>query len=132
MVHPAAKIAPTVFAGPPLIWHDFWLNLLIILLDMFISFDDQYYILWLGYTLMWKNDFYDNWSTFPIIQIVLIIGGWLTGKANVLQNLISKGSVTEKMYLYAKDLFEPKYKYLFTQRESAGQIHFNDPNSFVE
>ena len=81
---------------------------------------------------MWKNDFYDNWSTFPIIQIVLIIGGWLTGKPNVLQNLISKGSVTEKMYLYAKDLFEPKYKYLFTQRESAGEIHFNDPNSFAE
>ena len=99
---------------------------------MFISYDGQYYILWLGCTLMWKDDFYDNWSTFPIIQIVLIIGGALTGKANVLQNLINKGSVTKKMYLYVKDSFEPKYKYLFIQRESPGEIHFNDPNSFVE
>ena len=53
---------------------------------------------WFGCTLMWMDDFYDIWSTLPIIQLALIIGGAVTGKANILQNLIDKGSVSENMY----------------------------------
>ena len=51
-------------------------------------------MLWLGCALMWMDDFYDNWCTLPIIQLALIIGGAVTGKANILQNLINKQSVS--------------------------------------
>ena len=38
----------------------------------------------------------------------------------------------DKIYLYAKDLSEPKYKCLIKKRENAGIKHFNDPNAFIE
>ena len=41
-------------------------------------------------------------------------------------------NVVDKIYLYAKDLEEPKYKLLIDKREKAG-IHFNnDPTGFIE
>ena len=36
------------------------------------------------------------------------------------------------MYLYAKDLSESKYKYLFKTCENAGIKHVNDSNAFTE
>ena len=36
------------------------------------------------------------------------------------------------MYLYARDLNEPKYKILIKKREDAGIKHLNDPNAFIE
>ena len=36
------------------------------------------------------------------------------------------------MYLYAKDLSEPKYEFLIKKREDVGTNHFNDPNVFIE
>ena len=36
------------------------------------------------------------------------------------------------MYLYAKDLSESKYKYLFKNCENAGIKHVNDSNAFTE
>ena len=33
--------------------------------------------------------------------------------------------------MYAKDLSEPKYKFLIKRREDAGTKHFNDPNAFI-
>ena len=36
------------------------------------------------------------------------------------------------MYLYAKDPYEGKYKFLINKRESIGLKHFNDPKTFVE
>ena len=36
------------------------------------------------------------------------------------------------MYLYAKDLYEPKYQFLINKRESIGLKHFNDPKAFIE
>ena len=36
------------------------------------------------------------------------------------------------MYLYAKDLSEPKYEYLIKNRENAGIKHVNDGNPFIE
>ena len=36
------------------------------------------------------------------------------------------------MYLYARDLSEPKYEFLIKKHEDAGTKHFNYPNAFVE
>ena len=36
------------------------------------------------------------------------------------------------MFLYTKDLSEPKYEFLIKKREDAGIKHFNDPNAFIE
>ena len=36
------------------------------------------------------------------------------------------------MYLYAKDLSQPKYQFLIKKREDAGIKHLNDPNAFIE
>ena len=38
----------------------------------------------------------------------------------------------EKMYLYARDLNEPKYEILIKKRKDAGIKHLNDPNAFIE
>ena len=46
---------------------------------------------------------------------ILIIGGSGSGKTNILLNLIKEQDyhyVIDKIYLYAKDLSEPKYEYL--------------------
>ena len=43
---------------------------------------------------------------------ILIIGGSGSGKTNALINLINEQNDIDKIYLYAKDLSEPKYKYL--------------------
>ena len=40
--------------------------------------------------------------------------------------------VIDKIYLYAKDLSEPKYEYLIKKREDAGIKHLNDPNAFIQ
>ena len=37
-----------------------------------------------------------------------------------------------KFYLYAKDIHEPKYKYLINKREQAGIKNLNDPRAFIE
>ena len=34
--------------------------------------------------------------------------------------------------MYAKDLYEVKYKYLINEREGVGINHFNDPKAFIE
>ena len=40
--------------------------------------------------------------------------------------------VLTKIYLYARDLNQPKYKILIKKREDAGIKHLNDPNAFIE
>ena len=42
----------------------------------------------------------------------LIIGGSGSGKTNTLFNLINQQGDIDKIYLYAKNLSEPKYEYL--------------------
>ena len=37
----------------------------------------------------------------------------------------------DKIYLYARDLSEPKYKYLIKKREDAGIKNVNNPNAFI-
>ena len=48
-------------------------------------------------------------------------------------NFIQKdNNIVDKIYLYAKDLEEPKYQLLINKREKAGINFDNDPNSFIE
>ena len=35
------------------------------------------------------------------------------------------------MYLYAKDLGEPKYEFVIKKREDARTKHLKDPNAFI-
>ena len=44
-------------------------------------------------------------------------------------NLIKEQDDIDKMFLYAKDLSQPK---LIKKRENVGTDHFNDPNAFIE
>ena len=66
---------------------------------------------------------------------ILIIGGSASGKTNALLNSMKEqenGNVTDKIYLYAKDLNESKYQFLITRRKDVGTKHLNDPQTFVE
>ena len=66
---------------------------------------------------------------------ILIIGGSGSGKTNTLLNLIKEQDnrdVIDKIYLYARDLNEPKYQFLIKKREDAGIRYLNDPNAFIE
>ena len=46
-------------------------------------------------------------------------------------NLINEQNDIDKIYLYARDLSEPKYEYLIKKREDAGIKHVNNPNAFI-
>ena len=66
---------------------------------------------------------------------MLIIGPSGSGKTNTLLHLINnlnKTTPVDKIYLYAKDLAEPKYKFLINNRKNAGIKHFNNPTAFIE
>ena len=63
---------------------------------------------------------------------ILIIGGSGSGKTNTLLNLMNEQNDTDKIYLYAKDLSEPKYEFLIKKRENAGTKHLSNPNAFIE
>ena len=51
---------------------------------------------------------------------ILIIEGSGSGKTNALFNSINNLSGIDKIYLYAKDLYKPKYQFLINKRESTG------------
>ena len=66
---------------------------------------------------------------------MLIVGPSGSGKTNALLHLIQKLNDTnpiDKIYLYAKDLSEPKYEFLTNNRKNAGIKNYNDPNAFIE
>ena len=63
---------------------------------------------------------------------LLIIGPSGSGKTNVLLHLINNLHPIDKIYLYAKDLHEPKYGYLINKREQTGIKNLNDPHAFIE
>ena len=63
----------------------------------------------------------------------LIIGSSGSGKTNYLLNSIQKdNNIIDKMYLFAKDLEEPKYQFLIKKREKARLKNLNDKNAFIE
>ena len=47
-------------------------------------------------------------------------------------NLINHQPDVDKIYLYAKDPYEAKFKLLINKTESIGIKHFNDSASFIE
>ena len=75
-----------------------------------------------------KNENKDNNWPFRM----LIIGPSGSGKTNTLLHLINNLHLIDKIYLYAKDLSEPKYEYLINKREQAGIKNLNDPKEFIE
>ena len=62
---------------------------------------------------------------------MLIIVSSGTAKTNLSLNLIEKQPDIDKIYLYAKDLYESKYQYLINKREGVGISHFNDPKASI-
>ena len=74
-----------------------------------------------------------NWPYIPDHPYrILIIGGSGSGKTNALINLINEQNDIDKIYLYAKDLSEPKHEYLIKKREDVGIKHVNNLNAFIE
>ena len=57
---------------------------------------------------------------------IITIGGFDSGKTNALLNLIWHKPDIDKIYLYAKNLYEEKYQLLINKRKGAGIKHFND------
>ena len=80
-----------------------------------------------------KTEHNENW---PYIRDhpyrIIIIGGSGSGITNALINLINEQNDIDKIYLYARDLSEPKYEYLIKKREDVGIKHVNNPNAFIE
>ena len=73
----------------------------------------------------------DNKKDWPYRKS--IIGPSGIGKTNYLLNSIQKeDNIIDKIYLYAKDLEEPKYQLLINKREKAGINFNNDPTAFIE
>ena len=63
---------------------------------------------------------------------ILIIGASGSGKRIALLNLINNQPDIDKIYLYAKDLYETKYQYLINKREKVRLDHFDDPKASME
>ena len=75
----------------------------------------------------------EKWPYIPDhLYRILIIGGFGSGKTNALINLINEQDDIDKIYLYTKDLSEPKYEFLIKNCKNVGIKHFNDPNTFSE
>ena len=90
-----------------------------------INFDD--------YTNEKKTEHSSNWPYIPDHPYrILIIGRSRSGKVNALLNLLSNQPDIDKIYLYAKDPYEAKYRHLINKREKVGIDHFNDPKAFIE
>ena len=60
----------------------------------------------------------------------MIIGGSGLGKTNSVLNLIREQDNIDRIYLYAKDLSEPKF--LMKKCKDVGIKYCNDPNAFID
>ena len=73
----------------------------------------------------------DDNKDWPYRKLIIVPSG--SGKTNYLLNSIQKDNkIIDKIYLYAKDLEEPKYQLLINKREKAGINFNNDPTAFIE
>ena len=74
-----------------------------------------------------------NWpQTADHSYRILIMGGSGSGKTNLLFNLISQQPDIYKICVDAKDLYEAKYQFSISKKESAGLKHLNDSKAFIE
>ena len=74
-----------------------------------------------------------NWPYIPDRPYrILIVGGSVSGKTNLLLNLIENQPDIDKIYLNTKDPYESKYQYLINKREGLDVNHFNDSRAFIE
>ena len=79
-----------------------------------------------------KTEHNRNWPHIPDHPYkILIIGSSVSGKQNLLLNLIENQPDLDKIYLYVKDLYEAKYQYLINICEKVGIDHFKDPKAFI-
>ena len=62
----------------------------------------------------------------------MIIKGWGSGQTNALLNLIGQQDDIDKIYLYGKNLSEPKYEFFIKNAENYGIKHFIDLKTFKE
>ena len=75
----------------------------------------------------------EKWPYIPdYLYRILIIDGFGSGKTNTLLNLINEQHDVDKIYLYARDLNEPKYRILIKKHKDARIKNLNDPNAFIE
>ena len=75
----------------------------------------------------------EKWPCIPDHPYrILKIGGSGSGETNTLLNLINEQNYNDKMYLYARDLNEQKYKIQIKKRKDAGIKHLNDLNAFIK
>ena len=73
----------------------------------------------------------DENNSWPYRKLIIGLSG--SGKTNYSLNSIQNyNNIIDKIYLYAKDFDEPKYKFLIDRREKAGINFNNDPNAFIE
>ena len=82
-----------------------------------------------------NKDHTKKWPYIPYYPYrMLVIGSSGSGKTNSLLNLIKQDSddFIDKIYLYAKDLSEPKYHLLIKKCEDAGIKNLDDPSAFPE
>ena len=63
---------------------------------------------------------------------ILIIGGSKTENTNTLLHVIREQDDIDKIYLYAKDLNEPKFNFLIRKHKNVGIKHCNNSNAFIE
>ena len=68
----------------------------------------------------------EKWPSLPDHPYRILI----TGGSGL--NFINEQNDIDKIYLYARDLNEQKYKVLIKKREHVGTEHLNNPNVFIE
>ena len=77
-----------------------------------------------------KNTSSSEDNNWPFRMLIIEPSG--SGKTNILLHLTNNLHPIDKIYLYAKDIHEPKYEYLINKREQAGIKNLNDPHAFIE
>ena len=63
---------------------------------------------------------------------ILKVGGSRYGKTNALLNLINHEQDIDKIYLYAKDPYYPKYQLLINKRQNADLKYLNESKAFIK
>ena len=76
-----------------------------------------------------------KWQYIPVHPYrMLITGGSGWRKTNAMLNLVKEqdnDNLIDKIYLYAKDLFKPKYQFLIKKHKDVGIKHLNDSKPFI-